>query len=79
MNYMNSDQLYELNRQKIERDQTFILKEEMLKSRSGFTHLLNLLGSWMITTGEKLRRRYALSRQVRKLDFFQDASRIFRA
>lgn len=78
MNYMNSDQLYELNRQKIERDQTFILKEEMLKSRSGFTHLLNLLGSWMITTGEKLRKRYAFAKRARNLDFLHDAPKIFR-
>lgn len=79
MNYMYPDHLYELNRQKIRRDQAFILKEEMMKSRSGLTYFLNLLGSWMITTGEKLRKRYSFSAQVRKFDSLQDTSRIFRA
>lgn len=79
MNYVYPDHLYELNLRKIERDQAFILKEEMLKSRSGLTYLLNLLGSWMISAGEKLRKRHSFSTQVRKLDYLQDASRIFKA
>ena len=79
MDYIYHDRLIELNRQKIQRDQAFILKEEMLKPRSGLTYLLNLLGNWMIKTGEKLRRQYSFSPQVRKLDSLQDASRIFKA
>lgn len=79
MDYTYHDRLIELNRQKIQRDQAFILKEEMLKPRSGLTYLLNLLGNWMINTGEKLRRQYSFSPQVRKLDSLQDASRIFKA
>ena len=31
MNHMHPEDLYELNLQKIQRDQAFILKEEMLK------------------------------------------------
>ena len=31
MNHMYPEDLYELNRQKVQRDQAFILKEEMLK------------------------------------------------
>ena len=73
------DHLYQLNRRKIQKDQTFILKEEMLKSTSELTHFTNLLGSWMVTTGEKLRKRSSFSAQVRKLDSFQDTSRIFKA
>jgi hypothetical protein len=79
MNYINPDHLYELNWQKIRRDQAFILKEEMLKSNSDWIYFLNLLGSWMISIGEKLRGRHAVSAQVRKLDFFQDASKILRS
>lgn len=74
-----SDHLYELNHRKIQKDQTFILKEEMLNSTSELTHFTNLLGSWMVTTGEKLRKRSSFSAQVGKLDSFQDASRIFKA
>ena len=79
MNEMNPDHLYELNLRKIERDQAFILKEEMLKSRSGLTYFLNRLGGWMIRSGEKLKKRNAFSAQVRRLDYLQDVSRIFRA
>lgn len=78
MNEMNPDHLYELNLRKIERDQAFILKEEMLKSRSGLTYFLNLLGGWMIRSGEKLKKRNSFSSQLRKLDSLQNASRIFR-
>ena len=79
MDHRYSDHLYELNRRKIQKDQTFILKEEMLKSKSGLTHFTNLLGGWMINIGEKLRKRSSFSSQVRKFDSFQDASRIFKA
>ena len=78
MNEMNPDRLYELNLRKIERDQAFILKEEMLKSRSGLTYFLNLLGGWMIRSGENLKKRNSFSSQVRKLDSLQNASRIFK-
>ena len=79
MDYKYSDHLEDVNRQKIARDRAFILKEEMLKSRSGLTSILNGLGSWMISTGENLRKKNAAATQVRKLDSFQDASRIFKA
>ena len=79
MDHLNSDRLDDLNRQKIERDRAFILKEEMLKSRSGLNALLSGLGNWMVNTGENLRKKNAASAQVRKLDSLQEASRIFRA
>ena len=79
MNHMYSEDLYELNRQKIQRDQAFILKEEMLKSGSGFTYFLNLLGNWMSIVGEKLGRRSSFSAQKRKLDILHDSTRIFKA
>ena len=79
MEHRYSDRLEELNRQKIERDRAFILKEEMLKSRSGLTSFLNGLGNWMVNTGENLRKKNAAAAQVRKLDSLQDASRIFKA
>ena len=79
MNHMYPEDLYELNRQKIRRDQAFILKEEMMKSRSNFTYLLNLLGNWMIAAGEKLSRRHSFSAQARKLDFLHDSTRIYKA
>ena len=78
MHEMNPDHLYEFNLRKIERDQAFILKEEMLKSRSGLAYFLNLLGGWMIHSGEKLKKRNSFSSQVRKLDSLQNASRIFK-
>jgi hypothetical protein len=79
MNEMNPDRLYELNLRKIERDQAFILKEEMLKTRSGLTYFLNQLGGWMVRSGEKLKKQNSFSARVRKLDSLQDASRIFKA
>jgi|GEM_PF-2140559 len=79
MNEMNPDHLYEFNLKKIEKDQAFILKEEMLKSRSGGTNFLNQLGGWMICSGEKLKKQNSFSSRARKLDSFQDASRIFKA
>ncbi len=79
MNHLYPEDLYELNRQKIQRDQAFILKEEMMKSRSDFTYFLNLLGNWMIIAGEKLSRRYSFSAKPRKLDLLHDSTRIFKA
>ena len=79
MEHRYLERLEDLNRQKLERDRAFILKEEMLKSRSGLTSFLNGLGGWMVSTGENLRKKNAASAQVRKLDSLQDASRIFRA
>lgn len=76
---MNPDHLYELTRQKIRRDQAFILKEEMMKPKSEFTYLLGSLGNWMIANGEKLRRRSSFPAQVGRLDFSQDGSKIFKA
>jgi hypothetical protein len=78
MNNMYPEHLYEMNRQKIERDQAFILKEELMKSRPGFIYFLNLLGSWMIISGEKLRKRYSFSKKANSLDFLPDTSKIFR-
>lgn len=79
MNEMNPDRLFSANLRKIEKDQAFILKEEMLRSRSGLTSFLNQLGGWMIHSGEKLKKRNSFSARARKLDSFQDASRIFKA
>ena len=79
MNHMYPVDIYELNRQKIQRDQALILKEEMLKSRFSFTYFLDLLGNWMTIVGEKLSRRYFFSAQTRKLDILHDSTRIFKA
>jgi len=79
MNHMYPEDIYELNRQKIQRDQALILKEEMLKSRFSFTYFLDLLGNWMTIVGEKLSRRYFFSAQTRKLDILHDSTRIFKA
>jgi len=79
MNHMFPVDIYELNRQKIQRDQALILKEEMLKSRFSFTYFLDLLGNWMTIVGEKLSRRYFFSAQTRKLDILHDSTRIFKA
>ena len=79
MDNLYSDRLEDLNRQKIERDRAFVLKEEMLKSRSGLSSFLNQLGGWMISKGETLRKKNAASAHVRTLDSLQDASRIFKA
>lgn len=78
MNNMYPDHLFEFNRQKIQRDRAFILKEEMMKPKSEITYLLNLLGNWMITNGVKLKRRYSISAKAGKLDFIQDGSKIFK-
>ena len=79
MNFTTSDHLYEINRQKIQRDRAFILKEEMLKPRSDFGVMLNALGNWMIRKGDQLRRRNSASGQNNTLALLQDESRIFRA
>ena len=79
MNFTNPDQLYEINRQKIQRDRVFILKEEMIKPKSNFGVLLNALGNWMMTKGEGLRKRHSNSGQISPLALLQDESRIFRS
>jgi len=79
MNFTNLNQLYEINRQKIQRDTAFILKEEMIKPKSSFGVLLNTLGNWMITKGERLRKRHAMSAQINPLAFLQDEAKIFKA
>ena len=79
MNFTYPDHLYELNRQKIQRDRAFILKEEMMKPKSNFGVLLNSLGNWMIAKGERLHRRYAVSGQINPLAFLQDEAGIFKA
>jgi hypothetical protein len=79
MNFTHPDHLYELNRQKIQRDRAFIFKEEMLKHKSNFGVLLNALGSWMIAKGEQLRKRHAVSGQINPLAFLQDEAGIFKA
>ena len=79
MNFTNPDQLYEINRQKIQRDRVFILKEEMITPKTNFGIFLNALGSWMITKGEKLRKRHSVSGQINPLALLQDESRIFRS
>lgn len=78
MNIIIPDQLYELNRQKIQRDRAFILKEEMLKPRSNFGVMLNALGAWMIARGERLRKRYSISPRTSPLTSLKDVS-IFKA
>jgi hypothetical protein len=79
MNFTYPDHLYEVNRQKIQRDRAFILKEEMIKPRSSFSVLLNTLGNWMIAKGERLRKRHAISAQINPLAFLQDEAKIFKA
>jgi hypothetical protein len=76
---MNPDHLYELNRQKIQGDRAFILKEKLMKPKSDFGVLLLSLGNWMIVKGQRLRKRYSLSRQMHAPAFLQDKSSIFRA
>lgn len=75
MNFTYPDHLYELNRQKIQRDRAFILKEEMIKPRSNFGVFLSALGNWMIAKGERLRKRHAIN----PLAFLQDEAGIFKA
>ena len=79
MNFTYPDHLYETNRQKIQKDRTFILKEEMIKPKSNFGALLNALGSWMVVKGERLRKRHVVAAQINALAFLQDESRIFKA
>ena len=79
MDYNYPERLVELNRQKIERDRVFILKEEMFKPRSEISHQLDALGNWMIAKGEKLHKRYSAMARIRKLSFLSDESKIFRA
>jgi hypothetical protein len=79
MNFTNPDQLYEINRQKIQRDRAFILKEEMLKPRSELGVMLNALGNWMVRKGDQLKRRNSASGQNNALALLQGESRIFRA
>jgi hypothetical protein len=79
MNFTNPNQLYEINRQKIQRDRAFILKEEMIKPKSSFGVLLNTLGNWMITKGERLHKQHAMSAQINPLAFLQDEAKIFKA
>ncbi len=73
MNFNSPDHLYELNRQKINRDRAFILKEEMLKPKPAFGSVIERLGGWMIAKGEQLRRR-----TVRPI-LLQDQARLFKA
>jgi len=78
MNFTYPEHLYEVNRQKIQRDRAFILKEEMMKPKSSFGVLLNSLGNWMIAKGERLRKRHAVSGQISPLAFLQDEASIFK-
>jgi len=79
MNFTYPEHLYEVNRQKIQRDRVFILKEEMMKPVSNFGVLLNSLGNWMIAKGEQLHKRHAISGQINPLAFLQDEASIFKA
>lgn len=78
MNIVLPDHLQELNRQKIERDRAFILKEEMLNPRPSVGVLLGALGAWMIAKGEGLHNRYSSARRAGTPTFLQDAT-IFKA
>ena len=78
MNFSHPDDHYEMNRQKIQKDQVFILKEEMMKPRSKFGILLNALGKWMIAKGERLRKSNAISGEINPLALLEDESRIFK-
>ena len=79
MNFTYPDHLYEVNRQRIQRDRAFILKEEMVKPKSSFGVLLTTLGTWMITKGEQLHRQHAVSGQINPLALLQDEAGIFKA
>lgn len=79
MNFIYPNHLYEVNRQRIYKDRAFILKEELVKPKSGFSVLLNALGSWMIAKGEQLHKRHAVSGQINPLAFLQDEAGIFKA
>jgi len=78
MNFTYPEHLYEVNRQKIQRDRAFILKEEMMKPVSTFGVLLDALGNWMITKGEQLHKRHAVSGQISPLAFLQDEAGVFK-
>lgn len=79
MNFLYPEQLGELNRNKIERDRLYILKEERLRSESQATQLMDGLGQWMVDQGMKLQRRYASLETARKSFFIHDESKILRA
>lgn len=79
MNFTHPDQLYEVNRQKINKDKAFILKEEMLKPRSAFGVLFTALGGWMIAQGESLRKRHATAMRRNTPVLLQDQSSLFKA
>jgi hypothetical protein len=79
MNLLFPDHLVALNQRKIERDRVFILKEEMLKSKSGLYIFLDRLGAWMIAQGRKLHERYSAKAQFRSIALLQDTSKIFRS
>ena len=78
MNFTYPDHLYEVNRQRIQRDRVFIFKEAMVKPKSSFGVLLNALGNWMIAKGEQLHKRHAVSGQISPLAFLQDEASIFK-
>ncbi|MEP7136483.1 MAG: hypothetical protein ABI904_16260 [Chloroflexota bacterium] len=79
MNFTYPEHLYEVNRQRIQKDKAFILKEEMIKPKSNFGFLLNTLGNWMIAKGERLRKRHTVSGHINPLAFLQDEAGIFKA
>jgi hypothetical protein len=79
MNFTYPDHLYEVNRQKLQRDRAFILKEEMLKPRSAFGVLFTALGGWMIAKGESLRKRHAATVRRSAPVLMQDQSSLFKA
>lgn len=76
MNYIFPEDLTELNVRKIEQDRLFILKEEKLNPGSESTRLLDSLGNWMISKGEKLHKRYS---STMKVTVSQDEARLFKA
>jgi len=78
MNFTYPEHLYEINRQKIQKDKAFILKEEMVKPKSSFGVLLNTLGNWMVVKGEQLRKRHVVSVEINPLALLQDEAGIFK-
>ncbi len=76
MNFMFPEDLDRVNRQKIERDRLFILREGMIAPES---NLSNALGNWMIATGKKLRRKCTGTVENSRLIFLPDETRIFKA
>ncbi len=79
MEHMHPDDFIAFISQKIEQDRVFILKEEMLKSHSRVTRMMDALGKWMIAQGEKLHRRHSWRGSFRKPVFLQDDTKILRA